>query len=646
VVRVPARPGVTGAGRRPRWPLPAGVALGLLLSALGVAGGLGVPLPAFDRLERQVAAAYLLAGLVACLLARPLAARWQPPRLWPPLAATVALFGAAYAAVDRLDISYPRSAALYAALVVLPVVAWLVRGAARPWPGALALATLAAAVLVAGATPDGYAALYRNARAARSATLVTNLYDLRLTRYQRVVDLPRARGGGLAASVTGDDTRFLLVTGDGLVYTFGPGDGALDPRRLPYPVPLNAAEFRRDAPDGILHDRFRVADVLARDRGDTLELYASHHWWRAADRCFVTRVSVLAGPRAALLAGTAPAAWRTLFDAAPCLPVTERDRPKFAGHHIGGRLAWLPDGALLVALGEHQFDGFLATRSLPDDPAADYGKTLRIDPATGAATHYSRGHRNPQGLYVDPAGAIWLTEHGPQGGDELNRVERDADYGWPHVTYGVNYGSHAWPRSATQGQHAGYTPPVYAWVPSLGISSLTGIETARFPWWQGNLLVGSLAGDRLSRVVLRDGRAVVVEPIPVGSHVRDILEAPDGTLLVWTDEAAILALEPLADPAEPAAVFATRCGGCHRIGDGRAHGIGPDLRGIVGRPAGRAAGFAYSPALAGAAATWTRADLDRFLADPAQALPGTAMQVEGIADPAVRAAIIAHLDGA
>lgn len=637
---------MTRAGAPARWPLPAGVVLGLLLVALGVAGGLGVPVPAFDRLDRQVAAAYGLAALAAFLLARPLAGRGPAPRLWRPLAVTVALFGAAYFAVDRLEISYPRSAALYAVLLALPVVAWLVRGAGRPWPGALLLVAVAAGTLVAGATPEGYARLYRNARAARSETLVTSLYDVRLTRYQRVVDLPRARGGGLAVSVAGGDTRFLLVTGDGLVFSFGPGDGALAPRPLPYPVPLNVGEFRRDAPDGIAIDRFRVADVLARDRGDTLELYASHHWWRATERCFVTRISVLAGPRAALLDGTAPATWRTLFDAAPCLPVMERGRPKFAGHHIGGRLAWLPDGALLAALGEHQFDGFLAARSLPDDPAADYGKTLRIDPATGAATHYSRGHRNPQGLYVGPDGTIWLTEHGPQGGDELNRVERDADYGWPHVTYGVNYGSHAWPRSATQGQHAGYTPPVYAWVPSLGISSLTGIGTARFPWWQGNLLVGSLAADRLSRVVLRDGRATVVEPIPVGTHVRDILEAPDGTLLIWTDEAAILALEPLADPAGPAAAFASRCGGCHRIGDGSDHGIGPDLRGIVGRPVGRAPGFAYSPALAGATATWDRAALDRLLADPAQAWPGTAMQVEGIADPAVRAAILAHLDGA
>jgi len=89
-----------------------------------------------------------------------------------------------------------------------------------------------------------------------------------------------------------------------------------------------------------------------------------------------------------------------------------------------------------------------------------YGKTILIHLDDGTSEIYSLGHRNPQGLYVTPEGAIWSTEHGPQGGDELNLIVRGANYGWPLVTYGTDYGSAAWPLSHVQGRHDGYQQPI------------------------------------------------------------------------------------------------------------------------------------------------------------------------------------------
>ena len=124
---------------------------------------------------------------------------------------------------------------------------------------------------------------------------------------------------------------------------------------------------------------------------------------------------------------------------------------------------------ILVSVGDHQFDGFYDSQAVAMDPASDLGKLVEVNIKTGASRHFAVGLRNPQGLAIAPDGRIWETEHGPQGGDEVNLMMEGRNYGWPIVTYGMAFGNPPknWPANPKAGSHDGYTRPRYAFVPSI-----------------------------------------------------------------------------------------------------------------------------------------------------------------------------------
>ncbi|MBW2399070.1 MAG: PQQ-dependent sugar dehydrogenase [Deltaproteobacteria bacterium] len=305
----------------------------------------------------------------------------------------------------------------------------------------------------------------------------------------------------------------------------------------------------------------------------------------------------------------------------------------------------LDDHTLLVTLGDMSRHGAEKGAKLAQDPLASYGKTVRLDLATGASEIYSLGHRNPQGLYRAPDGTIWSTEHGPRGGDELNRILQGANYGWPWVTYGTDYKRKYWPYSHDQGQHDGYQEPVHAWVPSVGISNLIGVEADHFALWRGDLLIASLKATTIFRTRIREGRAAYVEPISIGHRIRDIVEMDDGRILLWADPDIISIERAEAEVVGSGRrAFKQHCGGCHERKDGTIHGVGPDLRGIMGRNAASAPGFAYSPALKNSNFRWTPEALDRFIATPQRVVPGTSMSASDLSSAELRAAIIHYLE--
>jgi glucose/arabinose dehydrogenase len=231
--------------------------------------------------------------------------------------------------------------------------------------------------------------------------------------------------------------------------------------------------------------------------------------------------------------------------------------------HYGSRLAFDPSGFLFITVGDRQVP---STGDLEAHPAQDvsnhHGTVNRVhddgripedNPFAGEdgarPEIWSYGHRNPQGLAVHPeTGDIYITEHGPQGGDEVNRLVRRGNYGWPVVGYGVNYGSGLAIHEGTQRE--GMESPIHVWVPSIGTSGLMFYTGDRFPSWRGNLFAGGMAGELLARLTL-DGqeiasRETLVEGI---GRVRDVRQGTDGFIYLAIEDrdgapTPIVRLEP------------------------------------------------------------------------------------------------------
>ncbi len=224
--------------------------------------------------------------------------------------------------------------------------------------------------------------------------------------------------------------------------------------------------------------------------------------------------------------------------------VVFRQEPSWTNNlHFGSRLVFAPDGMLFVTVGERSDD---ATRGQAQDLASGLGKVFRIDPdgrapadnpfvgrAGAEPAIWSYGHRNLQSAALDGQGRLWTVEHGPRGGDELNRPEAGRNYGWPEVTYGIEYSGAAVGRGATQ--RDGTEQPVYYWDPVIAPSGLAIYRGALFPDWRGAALVGGLVSEALVVLRMRGDRVETEERVPLGARVRDVREAPDGSIYVLTE---------------------------------------------------------------------------------------------------------------
>ncbi|WNG38632.1 PQQ-dependent sugar dehydrogenase [Archangium violaceum] len=167
------------------------------------------------------------------------------------------------------------------------------------------------------------------------------------------------------------------------------------------------------------------------------------------------------------------------------------------------------------------------------------------------ASIWSYGNRNPQGLTRHPVtGELWEAEHGPRGGDELNRIEPGHNYGWPVITYGMNYdGTPMTDRTAQEGMEQ----PVLHWTPSIAVSAIDFYTGSRFPQWKNDLLVGALAQQELRRLRIEDGKVVHQEVLfkDIG-RVRDVVSGPDGAIYIAFNEPDRIARLVPASPVEPA----------------------------------------------------------------------------------------------
>ena len=216
------------------------------------------------------------------------------------------------------------------------------------------------------------------------------------------------------------------------------------------------------------------------------------------------------------------------------------------GLHFGSRLAFGPDNMLYITLGD-RFDR-------PNRPKVQQldnhlGKIIRINPdgsvpadnpfakQSGAMPEiWTLGHRNIQSAAFDENGRLWAVEHGPQGGDELNLIEKGKNYGWAVVSYGEEYSGEPLPGAVTTRE--GYEQPVYYWDPVIAPSGAQFYTGNAFPAWRGSLFVGALREQRLVRLVIKDNRVTGEEHLLTdrGQRIRDVRQGPDGALYVITDQ--------------------------------------------------------------------------------------------------------------
>jgi len=214
------------------------------------------------------------------------------------------------------------------------------------------------------------------------------------------------------------------------------------------------------------------------------------------------------------------------------------------GRHFGSRLAFDNEGYLYISLGDRgkkssaqQLDTHPGSVIRLHDDGRVPDSNPFIDHQNALPEIYSFGHRNIQGMAFDTrTNTLWTHEHGPQGGDELNIVHAGQNYGWPVITYGVNYGLGTKIGEGTSKQ--GMQQPITYWDPSIAPSGLTVVSSDKFPEWQGNLLVGALKFQLLARLELDGNKVVHEERLLAGQigRIRDIRQGPDGALYVLSDE--------------------------------------------------------------------------------------------------------------
>lgn len=223
-----------------------------------------------------------------------------------------------------------------------------------------------------------------------------------------------------------------------------------------------------------------------------------------------------------------------------------QQQPKLSvGNHFGSRIVFDRDGYLFIALGENN------NRPTAQDLDKLQGKIVRLypdgtvpddNPFVGQKNVrpeiWSYGHRNQQGAALNPwSGTLWTNEHGPMGGDEINIIERGANYGWPISTFGIDYNGQ--PISESRGKFVeGVTNPFHVWEKSPAISGMAFYDSDKFKQWDHNIFIGALAAQVLIRLELKDDKVVHEERLlgELNSRIRDVRQGPDGYLYVLTDE--------------------------------------------------------------------------------------------------------------
>lgn len=329
--------------------------------------------------------------------------------------------------------------------------------------------------------------------------------------------------------------------------------------------------------------------------------------------------------------------WKVIFETQDLDPV------KNVGIGGGGKIV-LNSGKLLLAVGDFaDIDThFHETEYPPQISTSNFGKIYSIDLTTLRSELVSRGHRNTQGMFVTGAGQILNVEHGPQGGDEVNLIEKGENYGWPIHTFGTHYGSYSWPLKKFE-KSITWKKPLYAFVPSIGASSI--LEVKNFsPSWEGDLLVGSMKAKSLFRLRFDEGRIIYSEPIWIGHRVRDFFQNR-GVITLLTDDSLLIKISVnnqllKSDKRSvdvPPSGKLDKCLKCHAFSASNPSSFAPSLKGIMGKKVASDDFDRYTSELKGKDFIWSQDLLKKYLLDPQSLVPGTAMPNLGLSESEVNA---------
>lgn len=478
---------------------------------------------------------------------------------------------------------------------------------------------------------------------------------LALDRRVTTVPVPYIGSGGGVASV-GDSLIVMSHVGEFFDAT---GDTAIELDIAPPPNGWDEmVAFERANSDyefANYYFRYNAIDVHEN------QLFVSFSEWVASDSCYRTSIATASVDGESPLSEVAITQddWRLLYSTSPCLP-PKLQHNAVEGHMAGGRIVISPDGTLFLASGDYGIDGTTAPRSIAQDPTYEYGKVIAIDIKTGDAEILSQGHSNMQGIALDGFGEVYAVEHGRRGGDEFNHIVKGNDYGWPQVSLGTRYDRLPLPNSLDYGRHPYFDDPLYAWLPSIAVSSMTYIDDFH-PSWNGDFVAGSLRGKSLFRIRMKDGRVLFNEHIFLGSRIRDVHQH-GRELIVWTDGREVIKLSPgefdtsaqtaieaiagldLTDRQKQRTEAALEgCAQCHSLGPIPSANA-PALGKVFDAPIAAQAGYAYSDALRSLDGRWTRDTLVAYLSDPDAFANGTAMPNPQVGDPDIARALVEVLE--
>jgi glucose/arabinose dehydrogenase len=317
--------------------------------------------------------------------------------------------------------------------------------------------------------------------------------------------------------------------------------------------------------------------------------------------------------------------WRIIFQTEEW---NDLNRP-----NLSGRLLLLDSGDLLIGVSQNPWP---ADRSQKVDSSA--GKVFLLHHALDwAAELFSLGHRNIAGLLESKTGRIFSTEHGLNGGDELNRLEPGQNYGWPLATHGAPYTSYSSEVGFSNGRHsnASFNSPIFSWLPSIAVSNLIELDGFH-PMWDGDYLVSTLKGRSLHRLRLNEGRVVYDEAVYIAERIRDILQFKN-SIYLYTDQAELVRLtidearltknqRSDSTSALKNELLAENCAQCHHFSDTNPNHSAPSLAGILGRNIASDSFRHYSKALRKKNnLKWTRSNLKQFIASPQKFCPGSSM---------------------